>query len=89
MFNSVEKENIQEITHEDIQNWIANNTEQYIVGLLTKEGLPTKVEPIIPGEREPRIVEFTPAKVGTFKFRCTVWCSPFHDLMRGKLIVTE
>lgn len=42
---------------------------------------------IKPGEVH--IVEFTPDRTGTFPFYCTVWCSPEHLAMAGRLIVTE
>ncbi len=35
------------------------------------------------------ILEFTPEKVGTYHFYCTVWCSEFHLQMRGLLEVAE
>ena len=36
---------------------------------------------------EVEVVQFTPDKRGTFPFMCTVWCSPRHLEMRGKLVV--
>ena len=35
------------------------------------------------------ILEFTPEKIGTYDFYCTVWCSEFHLQMRGILEVAE
>ena len=35
------------------------------------------------------ILEFTPEKVGTFDFYCTVWCSEYHLQMRGVFEVAE
>lgn len=32
-------------------------------------------------------ITFVANKVGTFKYRCSVPCGPFHPFMRGKLIV--
>jgi cytochrome c oxidase subunit 2 len=32
-------------------------------------------------------LEFTAENVGEFPFLCTIYCSPFHGLMRGKLKV--
>ncbi|MFQ6054365.1 MAG: cupredoxin domain-containing protein [Methanosarcinales archaeon] len=40
---------------------------------------------IKPGEAI--IVDFKPEKKGTFLFTCTVWCSPRHLEMTGKIIV--
>jgi cytochrome c oxidase subunit 2 len=34
-----------------------------------------------------KTVTFTPDKVGSFPFLCTVWCSPRHQEMTGTLIV--
>lgn len=42
---------------------------------------------IKPGQVQ--IIEFTPARAGTFAFACTVWCSNEHMAMNGKLVVTE
>jgi cytochrome c oxidase subunit 2 len=33
------------------------------------------------------VVSFTPAKAGSFPFRCSVMCGPGHTDMRGELIV--
>ncbi len=38
---------------------------------------------------ESETVEFVADKAGTFTFYCTVYCSPKHALMRGKLIVED
>ncbi|HKR59647.1 MAG TPA: DUF5777 family beta-barrel protein [Pyrinomonadaceae bacterium] len=35
------------------------------------------------------VVEFTPARVGRFPFKCSVMCGSGHDEMAGELIVTE
>ncbi len=32
-------------------------------------------------------IEFTAEKAGTFPFFCTIYCSPTHGLMMGRLIV--
>ncbi len=37
--------------------------------------------------QNPQTVTFVADKVGTFKFRCSVPCGPFHPFMRGKLVV--
>ena len=34
-------------------------------------------------------VTFTPDKVGTFEFRCSIVCGPGHDDMLGQLVVVE
>lgn len=34
-----------------------------------------------------KVVKFTPHHRGTFPFMCTVWCSPKHMEMRGRLTV--
>lgn len=35
------------------------------------------------------VLEFEPEDVGTYDYYCTVWCSPYHLQMRGKLHVKE
>jgi len=42
---------------------------------------------IQPGEVH--VVDFTPDRTGIFPFYCTVWCSPEHMAMAGRVIVTE
>jgi cytochrome c oxidase subunit 2 len=34
-------------------------------------------------------IEFVADKAGTFKFRCSVACGPFHPFMAGKLVVRQ
>jgi cytochrome c oxidase subunit 2 len=34
-------------------------------------------------------VEFVADKAGTFKFRCSVTCGPFHPFMAGKFVVQQ
>jgi cytochrome c oxidase subunit 2 len=36
---------------------------------------------------DPAIVEFTAHKVGTFKFKCSVYCGRGHGKMKGTLVV--
>ena len=38
---------------------------------------------------KPTTVEFTPDKIGTFVFKCSVFCGIGHRGMKGKLIVDE
>ncbi len=44
-------------------------------------------DPVSGGEST--TVEFTPTKVGTFQFRCSVPCGPGHRDMTGTITVTE
>ncbi len=37
----------------------------------------------------PEIIEFTASKVGTFEFKCSVYCGKRHGKMKGKLVVQE
>lgn len=37
----------------------------------------------------PTTIEFTPDKVGTFEFKCSVYCGHGHGKMKGKLVVEE
>lgn len=34
-----------------------------------------------------KIIEFTPQEKGEFSYLCTIWCSPRHPEMVGKIIV--
>jgi cytochrome c oxidase subunit 2 len=38
---------------------------------------------------EPTTIEFTPDKVGTFPFKCSVFCGMGHGGMKGTLVVEE
>src|SRR5580700_11984772 len=38
---------------------------------------------------DPTTVEFTADKVGTFEFKCSVYCGMGHRKMKGKLVVEE
>lgn len=40
----------------------------------------------IPGH--PKEVTITPQRSGTFEFECTVYCSEFHSVMKGTIVVT-
>ena len=38
---------------------------------------------------DPTTIEFTADKVGTFEFKCSVYCGMGHRKMKGKLVVVE
>ncbi len=38
---------------------------------------------------ETESIEFVADKVGTFKFRCSATCGPFHPFMAGKFVVQQ
>jgi len=38
---------------------------------------------------DPTTIEFTADKVGTFEFKCSVYCGMGHRKMKGKLVVEE
>ena len=38
---------------------------------------------------DPTTIEFTADKVGTFEFKCSVYCGLGHRKMKGKLVVQE
>lgn len=38
---------------------------------------------------DPTTIEFTANKVGTFEFKCSVYCGMGHRKMKGKVVVTE
>jgi cytochrome c oxidase subunit 2 len=38
---------------------------------------------------DPTTIEFTADKVGTFEFKCSVYCGHGHGKMKGRLVVVE
>jgi cytochrome c oxidase subunit 2 len=38
---------------------------------------------------DPTTIEFTADKVGTFEFKCSVYCGRGHGKMKGKVVVEE
>jgi cytochrome c oxidase subunit 2 len=58
----------------------------------TKHGFSVKeldVEKVIFEKDKPATVKFTPAKPGTYDFKCAKFCGMGHGKMKGQIVVTE
>ena len=58
----------------------------------TKHGFEQKelgVEKVVFSKDEPQTVKFTPAKAGTYPFKCAKFCGMGHGGMKGEIVVTE
>jgi len=58
----------------------------------TKHGFEQKdlgIQKVVFSKDEPQTVKFTPAKAGTYPFKCAKFCGMGHGGMKGEIVVTE
>jgi cytochrome c oxidase subunit II len=58
----------------------------------TKHGFEQKdlgIEKVVFDKDTPQTVKFTPAKAGTYPFKCAKFCGMGHSGMKGEIVVTE
>jgi len=58
----------------------------------TKHGFEQKdlgIEKVVFSKDEPQTVKFTPAKAGTYPFKCAKFCGMGHGGMKGEIVVKE
>jgi heme/copper-type cytochrome/quinol oxidase subunit 2 len=58
----------------------------------TKHGFEQKelgIDKVVFSKDEPQTVKFTPAKAGTFPFKCAKFCGMGHGGMKGEIVVNE
>ena len=58
----------------------------------TKHGFEQKelgIEKVVFSKDEPQTVKFTPAKAGTYPFKCAKFCGMGHSGMKGEIVVKE
>ncbi len=58
----------------------------------TKHGFELKelgIEKVVFEKDKPQTVTFTPAKAGTYPFKCAKFCGMGHSKMKGEIVVTE
>jgi len=58
----------------------------------TKHGFEQKdlgIQKVVFSKDEPQTVKFTPAKAGTYPFKCAKFCGMGHGGMKGEIVVKE
>ncbi|HEX4441582.1 MAG TPA: cupredoxin domain-containing protein [Thermoanaerobaculia bacterium] len=58
----------------------------------TKHGFEQKdlgIQKVVFSKDEPQTVKFTPAKAGTYPFKCAKFCGMGHSGMKGEIVVKD